>query len=136
MIAELLRKPKTKGAVSSATESPTWLIALRAAESKKASGLRILDLREVTSFADYFLICTGTNQRQNKAIWDEIAMQLKKKAAETANSVEGYENGDWILGDFGDLVVHVFSPEKREYYQLERLWRDAKDVPVPPEAAA
>lgn len=132
-----MRKQKQNGAVNPpATASPTWLVALRAAEAKKASGLRILDLREVTSFADYFLICTGTNQRQNQAIWDEVAQQMKKQAGELPISVEGYENGEWILGDFGDMIVHVFSEEKREFYQLERLWRDAKDVPVPPEAAA
>jgi len=132
-----LRKQQKNGAVSpSATVSPTWLIALRAAESKKAGAIRILDLREVTSFADYFLICSGTNQRQNQAIWDEVAQQLKKQTGEQPINVEGYENGEWILGDFGDLIIHVFSDEKREYYQLERLWRDAKDVPVPPEVAA
>ncbi|WP_321474235.1 ribosome silencing factor [uncultured Paludibaculum sp.] len=133
-----MRKPKENGAVVTAvvTESPTWQLALRAAEAKKAEGVRILDLREVTSFADYFLICAGSNQRQNQAIWDEIALRMKKEAGEAPISVEGYENGEWILGDFGDLIVHVFSQEKREYYQLERLWRDAKDVPIPPEAAA
>lgn len=120
----------------SATESPTWLIALRAASSKKATGLRVLDLREVTSFADYFLICSGSNQRQNQAIWDEISTIMKQQAGEAAISVEGYENAEWILGDFGDLIVHIFSDEKRDYYQLERLWRDAKDVPIPPEIAA
>lgn len=96
----------------------------------------MLDLREIASFCDYFLICTGTNQKQNQAIWDEVAKQMKLQAGETPISVEGYEHGEWILGDFGDVIVHVFSPEKRDYYQLERLWRDAKDVPVPPEAAA
>lgn len=133
-----MRKPKENGAVVTAvvTESPTWQLALRAAEAKKAEGIRILDLREVTSFADYFLICSGSNQRQNQAIWDEIALRLKKEAGETPINVEGFENGEWILGDFGDLIVHIFSEEKREYYQLERLWRDAKDVPIPPEAAA
>lgn len=120
----------------SATESPTWLIALRAASSKKATGLRLLDLREVTSFADYFLICSGANPRQNQAIWDEICSAMKQQAGEAAISVEGYENAEWILGDYGDLIVHVFSDEKRDYYQLERLWRDAKDVPIPPEVAA
>ena len=132
-----MRKTKETGAlVAAATESPTWLIALRAAEAKKASAVRILDLREVTSFADFFVICSGLNQRQNQAIWDEVALQMKKQAGERPISVEGYENGEWILGDFGDVIVHVFSAEKREYYQLERLWRDAKDVPAPPEAAA
>jgi ribosome-associated protein len=131
----LRKQPKNGAATLPATEIPTWLIALRAAEAKKASGLRILDLREVTTFADFFLVCSGTNQRQNQAIWDEVAQQMKK-AGEAPISVEGYENGEWILGDFGDVIVHVFSEEKREYYQLERLWRDAKDVPIPPEAAA
>ncbi len=96
----------------------------------------MLDLREIASFCDYFLICTGNNQRQNQAIWDEVAKQMKLQAGETPLSVEGYEHVEWILGDFGDVIIHVFSPEKRDYYQLERLWRDARDVPVPPEAAA
>ncbi len=134
--AEHLRTSKKTGAVNLATPSPTWQIALRAAEAKKAEGIRVLDLREITSFADYFLICTGNNQRQTQAIWDEVALRLKKQAGELPLSVEGYENGEWILGDYGDLVLHVFSPDKREYYQLERLWRDAKEVPLPPEAAA
>jgi ribosome-associated protein len=132
-----LRKTHKNGASSStATPNPTWLIALRAAESKKASDLRILDLREVTTFADYFLICSGGNLRQNQAIWDEVAQQVKKQAGELPMNVEGYDAGEWILGDFGDLIIHVFSGEKREYYQLERLWREAKDVPIPPESAA
>ena len=132
-----MRKQNQNGAtLTSATAGPTWLIALRAAESKKASAIKVLDLREVASFTDYFLICTGHNQRQNQAIWDEVAAQMKKQAGEAPLHVEGYENGEWILGDFGDVIVHVFSEEKRGYYQLERLWRDAKDVPVPPEAAA
>jgi ribosome-associated protein len=112
------------------------LIATRAAEAKKAEALRILDLREVTTFADYFVICTGSNIRQNQAIWDEVALRMKKEAGEMPSSVEGYENGEWILGDYGDVIVHIFSEEKRAYYQLERLWREAKDVPVPPETAA
>jgi ribosome-associated protein len=133
-----LRKQQTSGASTPtlATDSPTWQIAARAADSKKATGVRILDLREVTSFADYFLICTGSNSRQTRAIWDEIVLQMKQQAGERAINVEGYENGEWVLGDFGDLIIHVFTDEKREYYQLERLWRDAKDVPLPPEIAA
>ena len=114
-----------------ATDSPTWLIALRAAESKKATDIRILDLREVTAFADYFLICNGSNKPQMQAIWDEIALQVKKQTGELPLSVEGYDNAEWILGDFGDLIVHIFAPEKREYYDLERLWRHGKDMPTP-----
>lgn len=127
-----MRKQQISGAAPIiATVSPTWQIAARAADSKKATDVRILDLREVTTFADYFLICTGTSSRQTRAIWDEIVLQIKEQTGEKAINVEGYENGEWVLGDFGDLIIHVFTEEKREYYQLERLWRDAKDVPLP-----
>jgi ribosome-associated protein len=114
-----------------AVESPTWLTALRAAESKKALDSRVLDLREVTSLADYFLICSASNERQAQAIWDEIAKQMKEQRGDRAIHVEGYGGGDWIVGDFGDLIVHVFTPEKRAYYDLERLWRHAANVPLP-----
>ena len=117
--------------VPTPTETPTWLPALRAAESKLASDIRILDLRELGTFADYFLICNGANKPQIQAIWDEIAKRMKLEAGETPIAVEGYENAEWILGDFGDLIIHVFSPEKREYYDLERLWRPARVVPLP-----
>jgi ribosome-associated protein len=114
-------------------ESPTWLTALRAAESKKASETLVLDLREISSLADYFFICSASNQRQAQAIWDEIAKLMKEQRGDRAISVEGYGSGEWILGDFGDLIVHVFTPEKRVYYDLERLWRNAAKVPLPVE---
>ncbi len=114
-------------------ESPTWLTALRAAESKKALDSRVLDLREITSLADYFLICTASNQKQAQAIWDEIAKRMKEQRGDKAVSVEGYAGGEWIVGDFGDMIVHVFTPEKRTFYDLERLWRHAANVPLPAE---
>ena len=122
--------------VFSATNTPTWQIALRAAESKQAKDIRILDLREVTSFADFFLICSGQNKPQVQAIWDEIALQMKKQAGEIPHSVEGFDNAEWILGDYGDLLVHIFDPDKREYYSLERLWRHATTVEIPQESPA
>lgn len=114
-----------------AVDSPTWLTALRAAESKKALDSRVLDLREVTTLADYFFICSASNQKQAQAIWDEIAKQMKEQRGDRAIRVEGYGGGDWIVGDFGDLIVHVFTPEQRAYYDLERLWRHAANVPLP-----
>jgi len=111
---------------------PGWRIAVRAAQEKQATDIRILDLTGVTSFTDYFVICTGANTRQNQAITDEIGQQLKRRG-ELPSSVEGYEQGEWVLSDYGDFLVHVFSAKAREYYSLERLWRDAKDVPVPAE---
>ena len=125
--ADLKHPPET------ATEAPTWLIAVRAAESKKATDIKVLDLKGVTSFADYFVICNGSNQRQIQAISDEIGMQMKHLARELPKSVEGYNQAEWILADYGDLLIHIFTPKAREYYDLERLWRNAKNVPVPEE---
>ena len=87
----------------------------------------VLDLREVSSFADYFLICTGANTRQIQAITDEIELQGKKQG-ELPSSVEGYHNAEWVLFDYGDFLVHIFSEKARVYYDLERLWRDAKHL--------
>lgn len=108
-------------------------MAVRAAESKKAIDIKVLDLTGITSFADTFVICTGANQRQVQAISDEVGLRLKKEAGELPISVEGYNQGEWVLADYGDLLVHVFSPKAREYYDLERLWRNAKTVEIPPE---
>lgn len=120
-------------ASDSAPEVPTWLIAVRAAESKKALDLKVLDLTGITSFADTFVICTGSNSRQVQAIADEIGLQLKEQAGERPISLEGYNQAEWILADYGDLLVHIFSPKAREYYDLERLWRTARVVEIPPE---
>ena len=100
---------------------------MHAAESKQARDLLALDIREVTSFADYFLIATGTNSRQIQAIANEIRHELAKQG-ELPVSLEGYDNAEWVLIDYGDFLVHIFSQKAREYYDLERLWRDAKSL--------
>jgi ribosome-associated protein len=117
---------------STSMPQPGWLTAVRAAQDKKATDITVLDLTGITSFTDYFVICSGTSSRQNQAVADEIRMQLKNQG-EAANSVEGYEQGEWILSDYGDFLVHVFTAKAREYYSLERLWREAKVVPIPAE---
>jgi ribosome-associated protein len=117
-------------APSAVEEIPTWLTAVRAAESKKAVDVCVLDLREVTSFTDFFVICSGTNIRQVQAIAEEIDIELGKRG-EKATSLEGFKNGEWVLADYGDMIVHVFSPTARAFYELERLWRHAKAVEVP-----
>jgi len=109
---------------------PIWLEAVRAAEAKKAMAIKVLDLTPVTTFADYFVICNGMNQRQIQAIADEIMRALKDRG-ERPNSVEGYDHAEWVLVDYGDLVVHVFSDPARSYYDLDRLWRDAPEVAIP-----
>ncbi|HVP46339.1 MAG TPA: ribosome silencing factor [Bryobacteraceae bacterium] len=103
---------------------------MRAAESKKATDLKVLDLTGITSFTDYFLVCTGANQRQIQAISDEIGQKLKERG-EYPISVEGYRDAEWVLVDYGDFVIHIFSPRARAYYDLERLWRNAKNVAIP-----
>ncbi len=87
----------------------------------------MLDVRDTSSFTDHFLICTGANSRQIQAIADEITHKLKA-GGELPSSLEGYQNAEWVLIDYGDFVIHIFSPKARVYYDLERLWRDAKAV--------
>jgi ribosome-associated protein len=111
-----------------------WLTAVRAADSRKAQDIKVLDLSGITSFTDYFVICAGSNSRQIQAIADEISQRLKKRG-ELPISLEGYEQAEWILMDYADFIVHVFSPKAREYYDLERLWRQANEVEIPAEAA-
>ena len=111
---------------------PNWLTAVRAAEAKKASEIKVLDLTAVTTFTDYFVICNGSNSKQLQAITDEIALRLKKQG-ERPTSIEGYDQGEWILSDYSDLIVHVFSEKARQFYDLDRLWREGKVVTVPPE---
>ena len=104
---------------------------MRAAESKKATDIKVVDLTGITAFADFFVICTGANQRQIQAIADEVGLELKNQAGELPISIEGYNQAEWVLADYGDLLIHIFSPKAREYYSLERLWRSAKTLEIP-----
>jgi ribosome-associated protein len=108
------------------------LMALKAAGEKKAINIVVLDLREIASFTDYFVITSGTNERQVQAISDEIVETLKK-AGTAAARVEGYKTAEWILLDYGDFVVHVFDEKARAFYDLERLWRESRRVELPRE---
>ncbi len=129
----LERKPPASAAVVAPEPqplNPAWITAVKAAEDKKAENIKVLDLRGVATFADLFIICTSLNARQGHAIIDEIEVQLKKEG-ERPISIEGKENADWILADYGDFLVHVFSAKARTYFDLERLYRHAKNVPIP-----
>ena len=114
------------------TESYKLLLAAAAAcEDKKAEDIRILALDPAESgLTDYFLICNGTNERQNVAITDEIELRLKRQFGAYPNSVEGRRQAEWILMDYVDFIVHVFSPEKRAFYGLERLRKSATTISV------
>jgi ribosome-associated protein len=113
-------------------ESNQLLLAAAAAcEDKKAEDIRILALDPAESgLTDYFLICNGTNDRQNVAITDEIEIRLKREFGVYPNSVEGRRQGEWILMDYVDFIVHVFSAEKRAFYGLERLRKTATTISI------
>lgn len=127
-------KPTTKELEPAELDERIWM-ALAAVTEKKAIDTVVLDLREIASFTDYFIIVSGTNERQVQAISDEVVDTLKK-AGEPVLRVEGYKTAEWILLDCGDFVVHIFGDKARKFYDLERLWRESKRVALPPEFAA
>ncbi len=101
--------------------------AIRAAEDKKAIELVVLDLRKAAGFTDFFVICSGANPRQIRAIADAVTEALGAQGARPAH-VEGYDRSEWILLDYFDFIVHVFAPETRLFYGLERLWGSAERI--------
>ena len=111
----------------------TVKLALHSASEKKAFALVGLDLREVASFTEFFIIASGSNQRQVQAIADEIEEQLKKQLKSKPVRTEGYSTAEWVLMDYGDFIVHIFEQKAREFYDLERLWRDTRRVELPKE---
>ena len=103
--------------------------AVRAADERKAQDLLVLRLSAITEFTDYFIICSGNSTRQTQAIADAVTEELKKIKTRPMHT-EGYNNGEWILIDYGAFVVHIFTEQSRRFYDLERLWRDAERVEV------
>lgn len=101
--------------------------AVEAAEEKKALDITVLDVKEAAAFTDYFVICTGTSSRQIQTISDEVERRLDLDGLRPLH-VEGYNHAEWILMDYGDFVVHIFSERARTFYGLERLWRTARRV--------
>ena len=111
------------------------LTALHAASDKQAVNSIVLDLRGVSDFTDFFVITNGTNVRQVQAITDGIEEELKKQGTR-ASRIEGYNTAEWILMDYGDFLIHIFEEKAREFYDLERLWRDARRLPLPSEVSS
>jgi ribosome-associated protein len=106
------------------------------AQEKLAEDVVILDMRPVCTFTDYFVIASGRNARQTGAIWDEIHGRMKHDEQLIPRSVDGTQEGSWILADYLDVVLHVFTPEAREYYKLEELWGDVPAVELDTAASA
>jgi ribosome-associated protein len=107
------------------------VIAARAASDKKATDIVALDVAELLVITDCFVISTGANDRQVKTIADEVEERLRIEGGIKPIGREGADEARWVLLDYGDLVIHVFQPEEREFYRLERLWGEAPRIPLP-----
>lgn len=108
------------------------LLAARTAEDNRGTNIVVLDIRELSSMFDYFVLASGTSRRQLHAMSEEIDHALEDQMGDRRMGIEGYEESRWILLDYGDIVVHLFEPEMRSYYALEELWGHAKRVPLKP----
>ena len=102
-------------------------LAVEALEDKKAVDVRILDIGQISTLADYFIIASGTNRNQVQAMADNVD-EVLAKAGYQAKQTEGYRNANWILLDYGDVVIHLFDEENRLFYDLERIWRDGEEI--------
>lgn len=124
-------RPRAKRAPARTPRLPAQIVtAIAAVRDKKASAITVLDLRKTGAFTDFFLICSGTNPRQVHAIADGVEEALKAKKIRPTH-VEGYQRAEWILLDYFDFVVHVFSTNARQFYGLERLWGEATRIELP-----
>jgi len=108
------------------------LVAARVAEENRGRDVVVLDMRHLTAMFDYFVLASGTSRRQLHAMSEEIDHALEQGLGDRRLGIEGYEQSRWILLDYGDVVIHLFEPETREYYALEQLWGHAKRVPFEP----
>lgn len=104
-------------------------LAYNALDEKKADDIRILDISEISVLADYFIIAGGENRNQIQAMIDNVEEKLAE-AGHHPKQIEGYNTAGWILMDYGDIIIHVFSKEERLFYDLERIWRDGKSVDI------
>ena len=106
------------------------ILAAKALDDKKGKEIRVLEITELTSLADYFVICSGGSNTQINALCDNVEKLIAEQAGEKPLHREGYRGGTWVLLDYGCIAVHVFNDEAREFYSLERLWQDAKEIDI------
>lgn len=109
------------------TSYESAVLLARALDSKKGQDIKVLKTQELTTLADYFVLCTATSNTQVKAMSDACE-EAMEKAGERVHHIEGHRDGTWLLMDFSDVVVHVFTDEARKFYDLERLWGDAQEL--------
>jgi ribosome-associated protein len=125
-------RSKSTASRSSSAGLERAMLAASVAQENRGNDVVVLDLRELTSVFDFFVIASGTSRRQLHAMSEEIDHALEDRMGDRRLGIEGYEQSRWILLDYGDVVVHLFEPEMREYYALEELWGHAKRVPLKP----
>lgn len=104
-------------------------LAINALEDKKAEDIKVIDISHISTIADYFIIANGTNKSQIQTMTDNVA-EVLGKAGHPEKHIEGYQNANWILMDFQDIIVHIFDKENRLFYDLEHIWRDGVEIPV------
>ena len=109
------------------------IICAGLALEKKALNVKLLEVRGISSLTDYLLLASGTSDRHVQAVAEEVRVGLKQKHTTAPLAVEGLDDGRWVLIDYGDVMVHVFQPEVRDFYDLEGLWSEAPEVAIPPE---
>lgn len=102
-------------------------LAITALEDKKAEEIKVIDISDISTIADYFIIASGKNRSQIQAMCDNVEETLGRAGIEKKQT-EGYQNANWILMDYGDIIVHIFDAENRLFYDLERIWRDGKEI--------
>ncbi|NLG03309.1 MAG: ribosome silencing factor [Clostridia bacterium] len=100
-------------------------LIVNALEDKKAEDIKVLDISQISVMADYFVIASGNNKNQIQAMTDEIEEKLHKEGV-ALKQIEGYQNANWVLMDYSDIIVHIFDQESRQFYDLERIWKDSK----------
>jgi ribosome-associated protein len=111
------------------------LIAAAAADAKKASDIVLIDMRGLVAYTDWLVVATGQTPRQTKAVAEEVRKRMKEETGRFARRTEGEREGEWVLMDYLDIVVHVFTPQSRDFYRLDRLWREAPHERFAPEPA-
>lgn len=124
--------PTEKQSATHLSSHDRALIAAQIAADNRAQNIVILDLRELTQFFDFFIIASGSSRRQMHAVSEEIDHEFEDRLGDHRLSISGYRESRWIVLDYGDIIVHLFEPETREFYALEELWGNAKIVPFVP----
>lgn len=135
-VNQIIRNQEGKKRQTSTQTPDLVALVIEAALSRKAENVLVMDLRNVTGMADYFIICEGTSDIQVKAVANAVKDQVKEESGERPWHSEGLDTLQWVLLDYVDVVAHIMSPEKREYYGLERLWGDATTLQIPNDASA